>query len=79
MISYPHYFPFRENQVIVNTCTYIMNIQMIVQWESLFKVINYLLEQICVCQVFLHRCKLLKPISVPLNFHDYPVKVYPIR
>ena len=43
MRSYPPHFPFRENQVIVNTCTYIMNIQMIVQWESLFNVINYLL------------------------------------
>ena len=38
----PTPFPFRENQVIVNTCTYIMNIQMIVQWESLLKVTNYL-------------------------------------
>ena len=28
--------------------------------------INYLLEWIRVCQVFLHRCKLLKPISVHL-------------
>ena len=46
MISYPSHSPFRENQVIVNTYTYIMNIQMIVQRESLFKVINYLLEWI---------------------------------
>ena len=34
-----------------------MNIQMIVQWESLFKVINYLLEWIRVCQVFLQASK----------------------